>query len=145
MGRMPIEQRAGGLVCRKINGQIKYLLVTSISNPARWIFPSGHIEEGEEFTDTALREVLEEAGVEAEIIGSLGTLRYVWFQEHQKVTIDNHLFLMKYLKTVDTKPEGRWVEFYSIDEILTLNLWNETKVFLKGIHDTINSLIKINE
>jgi 8-oxo-dGTP pyrophosphatase MutT (NUDIX family) len=141
LGNDAIEQRAGGIIIRKTNGQIEYLLVTSKSNPARWIFPSGHIEDGETYEITALREVLEEAGVEAEIIRSLGSIRYRWFQEQQKVTIDNHLFLMKYLKTVNNNPEGRQVAFYSLEQILALNLWDEAKAFLKKTHEAISSSI----
>jgi 8-oxo-dGTP pyrophosphatase MutT (NUDIX family) len=137
----PVEQRAGGIVCRKTNGQIEYLLVTSKSNPARWIFPSGHIDEGETFAETALREVLEEAGVEAKIICSLGSLQYCWFQDQQKATIDNHLFLMKYVKTVNTNPEGRQAAFYRIEQISALNLWDEAKDFLKKMHGAISSSI----
>lgn len=57
MENNPIEHRAGGIVYRKTNGQIEYLLVTSKSNPARWIFPSGHIDERETFAETALNNI----------------------------------------------------------------------------------------
>lgn len=44
------------------------LLVTSSRRPELWIVPGGGVEPGEEPSVTAVREVLEEAGV----IGELG-------------------------------------------------------------------------
>lgn len=37
-----------------------------------YLFPKGHVEEGETLAQTALREVAEEVGVEAEIVAELG-------------------------------------------------------------------------
>jgi ADP-ribose pyrophosphatase YjhB (NUDIX family) len=138
---IPIELRAGGVVVRKNNGQIECLLITSVSRPDRWIFPSGHVEAGETLDEAALREVQEEAGVEAEVICNLGSMRYQWPQEQGKITIYNHLFLMKYLKSVNTIPEERQVAFYRIDQISSLNLWEETRTFLKKVHKAISSSI----
>lgn len=42
-----------------------------------WTYPKGHIEAGEDMEATAIREVLEEAGVQATIQSKLGVSRYV--------------------------------------------------------------------
>lgn len=128
---MPVEQRAGGVVFRKENGKIEFLLVTSNSNRNRWIIPAGHVETGETFMETALREVTEEAGVEAAIVADLGDLSYLWRRGNQKITINTSLYLMKYLKTITINPEGRQVKFFPIEETLNLNLWDESREFLK--------------
>jgi len=49
------------------------LLVTSSSRPEQWIVPGGGIEPEEEPSATALREVVEEAGVVGRLHRRLGT------------------------------------------------------------------------
>jgi ADP-ribose pyrophosphatase YjhB (NUDIX family) len=51
-----------------------------------WVFPKGHLEEGERAEDAAIREVREETGLEIEILGELGTTRYEFGRdrEHHK-------------------------------------------------------------
>jgi 8-oxo-dGTP pyrophosphatase MutT (NUDIX family) len=125
------EQRAGGLVFRNAGQQIEYLLVTSNSNPARWIIPAGHIEAGESPEMAALREVAEEAGVQAGIVADLGSYQYHWYRNNQKIMLNTQLFLMKYQLTIAPNPEGRQVCFFQYEDLLTLNLWDESKQIIQ--------------
>jgi ADP-ribose pyrophosphatase YjhB (NUDIX family) len=59
---------AGGVVFRKANGAIEYLLVRAKNNPVNFVLPKGHIEEGEGHAEAALREVREETGAVARLI-----------------------------------------------------------------------------
>jgi 8-oxo-dGTP pyrophosphatase MutT (NUDIX family) len=52
-----------------------FLLVSSRSEPSFWVYPKGHIERGETAERAAVREVLEEAGVVAEIVHRLDDVR----------------------------------------------------------------------
>lgn len=52
---------------------MKVLLVTSSSRPEQWIVPGGGIEPEEEPSATAVREVVEEAGVVGRLHRRLGT------------------------------------------------------------------------
>lgn len=107
------------------------MLVTSNSNTNRWIIPAGHVEVGETFRDAALREVAEEAGVGAVVVADLGNLSYPWYRNSQKILINTSLYLMKYLQTIAINPEGRLVKFYTFEETLDLNLWDESREFLQ--------------
>src|SRR5262249_41445497 len=53
---------AGGVVFRKRNGAVEYLLVQASKDRTQWVLPKGHIEPGEEPRETAVREVKEETG-----------------------------------------------------------------------------------
>jgi 8-oxo-dGTP pyrophosphatase MutT (NUDIX family) len=67
---------AGGVVVRGRGAELRLLLVTAKRQPNQWVFPKGHIEEGETPEEAALREVLEESGVEATISAPIGTLEF---------------------------------------------------------------------
>jgi len=64
----------------------------------QWTLPKGAREEGETVTETALREVREETGLEAELIGPLDTIDYwfVWAPERTRYHKFVHYFLMRF-------------------------------------------------
>jgi 8-oxo-dGTP pyrophosphatase MutT (NUDIX family) len=68
---------AGGVVVRRDGPTPRFLLVTARRQPSQWVFPKGHIESGESATDAAIREVMEEAGVEARVVGPLGATEFL--------------------------------------------------------------------
>ena len=63
---MKTEFSAGGVVYRKLNDKVEFLVVQH-SGHHRWVLPKGWIDPGETKEQTAIREVKEEAGVEGEI------------------------------------------------------------------------------
>lgn len=67
----------------------------------RWQLPKGIVDEGEKPEDTAVREVREEAGVDARIAAPLDTIEY-WYvgndRDGRRVRFHKfvHLFLLEY-------------------------------------------------
>jgi len=57
------EKSCGAVVFRRKSGNTEFLLVKN-KKGNNWGFPKGHIEKGESEEDTAIREVLEETGVQ---------------------------------------------------------------------------------
>lgn len=60
-----------------------------------WGLPKGAIEPGEAPEAAAIREVLEETGLEADIEDSLGEIRYFYVWEGVRVRKAVHFYLMR--------------------------------------------------
>jgi len=61
-----------------------------------WALPKGIIGDGEKPEETALREVAEETGVEARLVGKLGDIRYVYTWAGERVFKIVSFFLFRY-------------------------------------------------
>ena len=59
-----------------------------------WVLPKGTVEEGEEFNETAIREVKEETGANASIISYVGKSSYSFNTPTDIVNKDVHWYLM---------------------------------------------------
>jgi 8-oxo-dGTP pyrophosphatase MutT (NUDIX family) len=89
---------AGGVVLAEPRPDAAVALVAhrSVRGGLQWTLPKGAVEEGETVEQTALREVREETGLEAELIGPLNTIDYwfVWAPERTRYHKFVHYFLM---------------------------------------------------
>jgi 8-oxo-dGTP pyrophosphatase MutT (NUDIX family) len=59
--------------------------------------PKGHPEEGESPVDAALREVREEAGVDARLVEPLGDVRYWYTRDGRRIAKVVSFFLLQYV------------------------------------------------
>ncbi len=119
---------AGGIVMGSEGEVRQYLLVQSSTDPSHWVFPKGHIEPGESPETAALREVREEAGVEAEILSVLGESKFTREAENVHVLY----FAMGYIGPVQAK-EKREVKWCSYEEAdATVSFDDEQKLLSKA-------------
>jgi 8-oxo-dGTP pyrophosphatase MutT (NUDIX family) len=92
---------AGGVVLAELRPDALVALVAhrSVRGSLQWTLPKGAREEGESVEQTALREVREETGLEAELIGPLDTIDYwfVWAPERTRYHKFVHYFLMRFV------------------------------------------------
>jgi 8-oxo-dGTP pyrophosphatase MutT (NUDIX family) len=90
---------AGGVVLADTRPDAPVALVAhrSARGALQWTLPKGAQEPGETVTETALREVREETGLEVELIGPLDTIDYwfVWAPEQTRYHKFVHYFLMR--------------------------------------------------
>jgi len=98
---------AGGVVVDdRPDGTRRVLLIVhrTMSGHPRWTLPKGGVEDGETPEQAALREVREETGHGAVIVGSLGTIAYsfVWRPERIRYHKRVHYFAMRW----DGNPPG---------------------------------------
>jgi ADP-ribose pyrophosphatase YjhB (NUDIX family) len=75
-----------------------------------WVLPKGTVEQGEDYKDTALREVLEETGAKATIIKYIGKSEYTFNVPEDIVEKEVHWYLMM-ADSYYSKPQKE--EFFS--------------------------------
>jgi 8-oxo-dGTP pyrophosphatase MutT (NUDIX family) len=111
------EVSAGGVAFRR-EAQIEVVLV-SVGEPPRWQLPKGLIDRGETPEQAAMREVREEAGIEAEIVEPLEVIEYWyvdrWSEQRARVHKRVHFYLLEFRGgNVDRHDhevhEARWFE-----------------------------------
>jgi 8-oxo-dGTP pyrophosphatase MutT (NUDIX family) len=61
-----------------------------------WALPKGNIDAGEKPEETALREVAEEAGIQARSLGKLGDVRYVYTWAGERIFKVVSFYLLRY-------------------------------------------------
>src|ERR1700736_4404640 len=103
MGNRPIvvQRSAGGVVLRGTppNQQVLVIITHSQTGESRWQLPKGWINPGEAPEATAVREVREETGIQAEVIAPLETIEY-WFYDRDggsRIHKFVSFYLMRYL------------------------------------------------
>ncbi|HTK03686.1 MAG TPA: NUDIX domain-containing protein [Alphaproteobacteria bacterium] len=107
-GRIRREFSAGGVVHRSDKWLITASAPSKLFPKISWRLPKGWIDEEEKIEDAALREVREEAGVEAKIIKKIGTSFYVYNNpERGRIMKFVTFYLMEYVKDL---PEGHDAE-----------------------------------
>src|SRR5699024_11630315 len=82
----------GGVVMYR--GKILVLYKSYKNKYEGWVLPKGTVEAGEDYKDTAVREVREEAGVQASIIKYVGKSQYSFSVPEDSVEKDAHWYLM---------------------------------------------------
>ena len=94
---MKNEFSSGGIVFK--DDQVLLVENSRMKNPEEkwWGFPKGHLEEGENNEEAAIREVEEETGVKSEIIEKIGQSKYVLTKNNEKIFKVVTIFMMKYI------------------------------------------------
>lgn len=126
---MKREFSAGGIVFKD-----NKLLLTKHSQNYHWSFPKGLLDHPNQTTEeSALREVKEEGGVVAEIIGKVGYSKYVYTFNKEKIFKIVTYFLMKYVSG-DIKDHDFEVEesgWFEVEEALEILTFSQDKQLLK--------------
>jgi 8-oxo-dGTP pyrophosphatase MutT (NUDIX family) len=91
------EFSAGGVVVR--DGECVVIVPTRRAADGSKVLalPKGHPEDGESAADAALREVREEAGVDARFVEQLGDVRYWYMRDGRRIAKVVSFFLLEYL------------------------------------------------
>lgn len=131
--RDPVVRAAGGIVCRDIEDGTREVLLVHRPKYDDWTLPKGKVDPGERDEETALREVLEETGVECRLGVEAGTTRYRDSQDRDKVV---HYWLMEPKEIPDEfvpNHEVDAVRWCSVDEARAALSYAHDRKLLKAI------------
>lgn len=125
------ESSCGAVVFRVENGEKKYLLIRN-KRSAHWGFPKGHIEPGETQEETAIREVLEETGLNIKILPQ--------FSQKSEYTIQGKIEKSVIIFLAETKEKDYTIQQEEIEEcdwfnfedaLKTLNYDNDKRILMQ--------------
>jgi 8-oxo-dGTP diphosphatase len=90
------EHSSGGAVITMREGHLHVALIAT-RNKTRWGLPKGAVVDGETSEQAALREVLEETGLHADIIKPLDTIQYQFRAGDTLIRKRVDFYLMRYV------------------------------------------------
>ena len=135
----------GGVVI--FRGKILVLYKNYKNKYEGWGLPKGTVEAGEEYKETALREVKEETGVSASIIKYIGKSSYSFNTPQDMVEKDVHWYLMM-ADSYYSKPqrEEHFVDsgYYKFYEAYHLLKFSNEKQILEKAYNEYRDLKKAN-
>jgi 8-oxo-dGTP pyrophosphatase MutT (NUDIX family) len=133
---------AGGVVFRKHQGRTEIAIIR-VGDPPRWQLPKGIVERGEAPETAALREVREEAGIEADLVGPVDAVEYWYYSTERGRRVRYHKFVHFYLLAYQTGDvsehdhevhEARWV---TVDEALKMLTFDNEKQIVERARELI--------
>ncbi|HEX8902849.1 NUDIX hydrolase [Vitreimonas sp.] len=120
---------AVGVVCLRGDD---VLLIRRAAPPMedRWSIPGGRIEWGERAADAALRELREETGCAAELVGLVDVVDAVLTRRGEREAWGHYVLIDYAARWLSGEPQAgddaREARFFSPAELEALGLWDET-------------------
>lgn len=136
----------GGVVI--FRGKILLLYKNFRNKYEGWVLPKGTVEPGEEYKETALREVKEESGVDAEIIKYIGKSSYTFNVPNDVVEKDVHWYLMTSENYYSTPQKEEYFEdsgYYKYHEAFHLLKFSNERQILEKAYNEYLALKKQNQ
>ena len=127
----PVEEEfsAGGLVVRGDDpdtAEVVVIVPRRRAPDGRTVLglPKGHLDDGETAEEAAAREVREETGVNVELVGKLGDVRYWYQRKGRRIRKIVTFYLFRYVDgdTADHDhevEEARWILLREAEQALT--------------------------
>ena len=111
------EHSSGGAVIAVRDG-VPHVALIATRNKSRWGLPKGAVSQGETSEAAALREVLEETGIEARIVKPLDTIEYYFRAGDTLIHKRVDFYLMDYVSgelqpQLSEVDDVEWVELTS--------------------------------
>ncbi len=139
------ETSAGGLVLDRLSTSAYAVLISRIDRRNRqvWSFPKGHVEPGETFEQTAVREVSEETGVSARVLSLLGEIDFSFTIGENRIhkTVHHYLMIRVGGDLSDVDPEVDSVEWVPLRKVSDRLTYADERALLDTAKCRISELI----
>ena len=120
---------AVGVVCFR-DDQVLLIRRGTPPKQGEWSLPGGRVEPGEPVRDAALRELKEETGVDAQLVGLVDVVDAI-FENRSRDLIPRHYVLIDFVATWrsgdpvagDDAADAR---FFHLSDLSSLDMWDET-------------------
>jgi 8-oxo-dGTP pyrophosphatase MutT (NUDIX family) len=147
-GRAEREVSAGGIVFRRIPGEPTRFLL--IRDPYRnWVFPKGHLEDGETPAEAAHRETCEETGLEQLILhGPIRLIDWHFRFRGRRIHKYCHFFLFESPDGTPVPQESEGISDYRwlpLDKALKKLSYDNARGVLKRGGEMARTLIAVGE
>ena len=135
------EHSSGGAVISFRDG-IAYVALIATRGKTRWGLPKGAVSDGETSEQAALREVLEETGLEAKIVRKLDMIEYFFRAGDTLIRKTVDFYFMHYVDGVLTPQlsEVDAVEWFAIDEAIERSSFDSERKLLVVIRDELRDM-----
>ncbi len=141
---------SGGVIYRRSGETIEVALIAT-KKGTLWTLPKGLIDKGENPSETAVREIVEETGLTGTVVESLGERSY-WFylkEDNVKCRKTVSYFLLEYVRGDIEKygwevDEARW---FPIDEAVKMVYYRSDRDILERARErfTANDKSPVSE
>ena len=136
----------GGIVV--FRGKILLLYKNYRNRYEGWVLPKGTVEAGETHEQTALREVKEESGTDADIVEYVGKSTYSFLIPDDKVEKDVHWYLMRghsYYSKPQSEEYFKDSGFYKYHEAIHLLKFSNEREMLEKAYARYQTLRRSGE
>lgn len=135
---------SGGVIFRRTRANDYEIALVAVKDGKVWSLPKGIVEKGEEASETAVREVMEETGLSGRIVNKVGDISYWYYikDDNAKCKKTVHFYLLEYVSgsTSDHNWEVDKAEWFLIDEALEkLSYKGDKEIVWKAKEMLLNS------
>lgn len=127
------ETSCGAIIYRPAASQIEYLLIRQTKNHD-WTFPKGHQETGENYRQTAIREVKEETNLDIDLVpGFEQTISY----SHEPGLVKKVIFFLAQPISDQIQPQAHEIEniaWLPYEKALSQLTYDDVKKLLILVH-----------